>query len=79
MELCQYLRDLRILHIDPDNARRIAAAITAVIDQIEMKITKQTTARSVCCAANDTHVVHVLSFPEMLNSYSCLVSLHIET
>ena len=57
MELRQCLRNLQILHIDKDNDRHIKAT-----DQIEVKITKQTTARSVCCTANDTHVVHVLFF-----------------
>ena len=41
LELRQSSRNLRLLHIDPQNARQIDEAITALIDQIELKRNRQ--------------------------------------
>ena len=37
LELRQSSRNLQLLHIDPQNSRQIDEAITALIDQIEIK------------------------------------------
>lgn len=41
LELRQSSRNLRLLHIDPENSRQIEEAITTLIDQIEIKRNRQ--------------------------------------
>ena len=68
------LRDLQILHIDPDNAQHTEAAITALINQIEMKIRNKP--RPDTFVAQRMTPVRCFFFRIVEFLPSCLVSLH---